>query len=196
MELLSLILLAIGLSMDAFAVSVCKGLAMKKITIKKGLIVGAWFGTFQALMPFLGYILGIQFESYINTIAPWIAFCLLELIGIHMIKEAMPNACKREDEFLKVKEMFLLSLATSIDALVVGLTFALVPLQIIKEASTLINTIIACSSIGVTTFILSFIGVKTGNVFGVRYKNKAGIAGGIILMLLGLKVLLNYFDIL
>jgi len=196
MELLSLILLAVGLSMDAFAVSICKGLAMKKITVKNGLIVGVWFGSFQALMPFLGYIMGIQFEAYINTIAPWIAFCLLEVIGINMIREALSDACKREDEFLKVKEMFLLSMATSIDALVVGLTFALVPLQIRSDVSPLINTIIACCSIGFTTFVFSITGVKAGSVFGARYKNKAEMAGGIILMLLGLKIVLNYFGIL
>lgn len=194
MDLLTLLLLAVGLSMDAFAVAVCKGLAMQKITWKKCCIVGAWFGGFQALMPFIGYVLGIQFEEYINRIAPWVAFILLGIIGANMIREATSKeewGC--ETETLGVKEMFLMAVATSIDALAVGVTFACVPVAVVQGASGLVNTLAGCLIIGITTFVLSVAGVKVGNVFGVKYKNKAEIAGGVILILLGVKILLEHY---
>lgn len=194
MDLLTLLLLAVGLSMDAFAVSICKGLAMEKITWKKCCIVGAWFGGFQGLMPLIGYVLGIQFEAFIDSVAPWIAFVLLVLIGIGMIREAVGKGEKEEGtDTLAGKEMFLLAVATSIDALAVGVTFACVPVAVIAGAGRSVNTLAGCLLIGVTTFTLSCVGVKAGNEFGARYKNRAEFAGGAILMLLGLKILLEHY---
>ena len=186
MNLFSLFLIAVGLSMDAFAVAICKGLAMKKITIKKALIVGLWFGGFQALMPAIGYLLGTQFEKYITNIDHWIAFVLLFIIGGNMIKEALSKEEEEANDSLAFKEMLLLALATSIDALAVGVTFAFLKVQIIP----------AVSFIGVITFTLSAIGVKIGNIFGSRYKSKAELAGGIILILMGCKILLEHLGVL
>ncbi|MCH5343451.1 MAG: manganese efflux pump [Acetatifactor sp.] len=186
MNLLSLFLLAVGLSMDAFAVSICKGLAMRKITVKKAAIVGLWFGGFQALMPFVGYLLGRQFEGYITAIDHWIAFVLLGLIGVNMIREALSAEEESADDSLDIKTMFLLAVATSIDALAVGITFAFLKVDILS----------AVSFIGCTTFLLSAIGVKIGNVFGTKYKSKAEIAGGIILILIGTRILLEHLGIL
>lgn len=196
MDLLTLLLLAVGLSMDAFAVAICKGLAMQKITLGKCLIVGAWFGGFQGLMPFTGYILGVQFASYVNAIAPWIAFVLLTVIGGNMIKESLSKEEEEESDTLEVKEMFILAVATSIDALAVGITFACVPVSILKVSGAFVNTIIGCVMIAVTTCILSILGVRIGNVFGTKYKNKAECVGGVILILLGIKILLEHFGIL
>ena len=179
MGLIELFLIAVGLSMDAFAVSVCKGLAMPKCTFKKAAIVGLWFGGFQALMPAIGYILGAQFQEAIASIDHWIAFVLLALIGGNMIHEALDNDEEEADASLDVKTMFLLAVATSIDALAIGITFAFLKVNIIP----------AVCFIGIVTFIISFAGVKIGNVFGARYKNKAEIVGGVILILLGLKIL-------
>lgn len=195
MDFITLLLLAVGLSMDAFAVSICKGLAMQKITFGKSLVAGLWFGGFQALMPFVGYILGVQFASYINAIAPWIAFVLLTFVGGNMIKESMSKEEKVETDTLRVKEMLILAVATSIDALAVGITFACVPVAILTMSGKFSNTILGCVIIGITTGILSMAGVKIGNVFGTKYKNKAECAGGIILVLLGIKILLEYFGI-
>lgn len=192
MDLLTLILLAAGLSMDAFAVSICKGLAMKKLSVRHMIIVGAWFGGFQALMPMIGYLLGIQFSRFINSVAPWIAFALLALIGINMIRESFSKEEDAETDALGFKTMLLMAVATSIDALAVGITFACVPVNII-EATALINTVIAVIIIGITTFILSMIGVKVGNIFGTKYKNKAEFAGGVILILLGIKIIVEHF---
>ena len=186
MGLIELFLIAVGLSMDAFAVSVCKGLAMPKCTFKKAAIVGLWFGGFQALMPAIGYILGAQFQEAIASIDHWIAFVLLALIGGNMIHEALDNDEEEADASLDVKTMFLLAVATSIDALAIGITFA----------SLKVNIIPAVCFIGIVTFIISFAGVKIGNVFGARYKNKAEIVGGIILILLGLKILLEHLGFL
>ena len=172
--------------MDAFAVSVCKGLAMPKCTFKKAAIVGLWFGGFQALMPAIGYILGAQFQEAIASIDHWIAFVLLALIGGNMIHEALDNDEEEADASLDVKPMFLLAVATSIDALAIGITFAFLKVNIIP----------AVCFIGIVTFIISFAGVKIGNVFGVRYKNKAEIVGGVILILLGLKILLEHLGFL
>ena len=186
MGLIELFLIAVGLSMDAFAVSVCKGLAMPKCTFKKAAIVGLWFGGFQALMPAIGYILGAQFQESIASIDHWIAFVLLALIGGNMIHEALDNDEEEADASLDVKTMFLLAVATSIDALAIGITFAFLKVNIIP----------AVCFIGIVTFIISFAGVKIGNVFGVRYKNKAEIVGGVILILLGLKILLEHLGFL
>lgn len=192
MDLLTLIFLAVGLSMDAFAVSICKGLAMKKLSIKHMVIVGAWFGGFQALMPMIGYLLGIQFARFINSIAPWIAFVLLVLIGINMIRESFDKDEEAETDTLGFKTMLIMAIATSIDALAVGITFACVPVAIIT-GTALINTVIAVIIIGITTFILSMVGVKVGNIFGTKYKNKAEFAGGVILILLGIKIIIEHF---
>ena len=197
MGFLELFLLAIGLSMDAFAVSVCKGLAMQKVTFRNAAICGVWFGGFQALMPFIGYLLGSGFEKYINAVAPWIAFVLLALIGGNMIREALSKDDEEEDTSaaLDVKTMFLMAVATSIDALAVGITFACVPVEIIA-ASQLVNTLVAVCLIGATTFVLSCAGVKAGSVFGSRYKSKAEFVGGTILILIGVKILLEHLGVL
>ncbi len=186
MGLIELFLIAVGLSMDAFAVSVCKGLAMPKCTFKRAAIVGLWFGGFQALMPAIGYVLGAQFQETIASIDHWIAFVLLALIGGNMIHEALDNDEEEADASLDVKTMFLLAVATSIDALAIGITFAFLKVNIIP----------AVCFIGIVTFIISFAGVKIGNVFGARYKNKAEIVGGVILILLGLKILLEHLGFL
>ena len=186
MGLIELFLIAVGLSMDAFAVSVCKGLAMPKCTFKKAAIVGLWFGGFQALMSAIGYILGAQFQEAIASIDHWIAFVLLALIGGNMIREALGDDEEEADASLDVKTMFLLAVATSIDALAIGITFAFLKVNIIP----------AVCFIGSVTFIISFAGVKIGNVFGARYKNKAEIVGGVILILLGLKILLEHLGFL
>lgn len=188
MDIFTLFTLAVGLSMDAFAVSVCKGLAMKKITIGKAGIVGLWFGGFQALMPLIGYFLGVQFESKIQSIDHWVAFVLLGLIGLNMVREALgkdeEEGCSEcsENASLNVKEMFVLAVATSIDALAVGVTFAFLQVNIWS----------AVSFIGVITFVLSMVGVKVGNVFGTKYKSRAEMVSGIILILLGLKILMEH----
>lgn len=186
MSLFTLFITAIGLSMDAFAVSICKGLAIKRITVRKACLVGAWFGGFQALMPLLGYALGSQFKQAVEAIDHWIAFALLVLIGVNMVKEAFSKEEERADDSLSVKTMFLLAVATSIDALAVGITYAFLQVDIIP----------AVSFIGATTFILSVAGVKAGNVFGMRYKAKAEIAGGIILIVIGIKILIEHLELL
>ena len=195
MDLITLLLLAVGLSMDAFAVSICKGLSMKQLKFRHMLIVGAWFGTFQALMPLLGYFLGIRFVKLVNSVAPWIAFVLLSLIGVNMIRESFSKENQENQcNALGFKTMLVMAIATSIDALAVGITFACVPVSIVN-AGEIINTIVAVLIIGVTTFLLSMCGVKFGNVFGARHKNKAELAGGIILILLGVKIILEHFGI-
>lgn len=186
MDLLTLLTLAVGLAMDAFAVSICKGLAMREKVLKKGIIVGLWFGGFQALMPTIGFFLGTQFKDQITSIDHWIAFVLLGLIGINMVKEALSNDEEQADDSIEVKEMFMLAVATSIDALAVGITFAFLNVHIVSAASM----------IGVCTFLISFAGVKIGNIFGTKYKSKAELAGGIILILLGFKILFEHFHIL
>lgn len=186
MSLFSLFIIAVGLSMDAFAVSICKGLAMKKINFKKACIVGLWFGGFQALMPLIGYLLGSQFEQYITAIDHWIAFVLLGLIGASMIKEALSKEEECANDSLDFKTMLLLAVATSIDALAVGVTFAFLQVDIVP----------AVSFIGIITFTLSAIGVKVGNVFGIKYKSKAELAGGVILIVMGIKILLEHLGVL
>ena len=197
-DLLTVLVLAVGLSMDAFAVAICKGLALKKCTLKNAGIVGVWFGTFQGVMPFIGWVLGVQFARYIENIAPWVAFVLLAIIGGNMIREALGGEEEEEEtDTLEAKEMFLMAVATSIDALAIGITFAMVPVAILPGAAGgVMNTLLACIIICITTCVLSMGGVKLGNVFGTKYKSKAELAGGIILILLGLKILLEHFGIL
>lgn len=186
MSFTSLLLLAIGLSMDAFAVSICKGLATRELNWKKMVLAGLWFGGFQALMPTIGYFLGSFFEKYITVVDHWIAFVLLGLIGLNMLREC--RCCEEEevDDSFGAKSMFLMAVATSIDALAVGIPFP----------SLKVNIAMAASFIGVTTFIFSAVGVKIGNVFGMRFKKTAEFAGGIILILLGTKILLEHLGIL
>lgn len=187
MSLLTLFITAVGLSMDAFAVSVCKGLSMKKLSVKKALIIGLWFGGFQALMPTVGYLLGTRFEQYVTAIDHWIAFVLLGLIGANMVKEALSKEeeCNINDS-VNFKTMFLLAVATSIDALAVGVTYAFLRVSIVP----------AVSFIGVITFLLSVAGVKVGHVFGMKYKSKAELAGGVILILMGIKILVEHLGLL
>jgi putative Mn2+ efflux pump MntP len=188
--LIELFLIGVGLSMDAFAVSVCKGLAMEKVNKKQAVIIGLYFGGFQALMPLIGWLLGIRFQKYITSIDHWIAFILLALIGGKMVYEAIHDKEEVEvgqkDLPLDHKEMVLLAIATSIDALAVGITFAFLDTPIIE----------AIVIIGCTTFALSIVGVVVGNFFGTRYQKKAEIAGGVILILIGLKILLEHLGII
>ena len=186
-----LFLLGVGLSMDAFAVSVCKGLGMRKLDKKQALIIGLYFGGFQALMPLIGWLLGSQFQQYITSIDHWIAFILLGFIGGKMMVEAVREWNEEEtvevmDAPIDHKNMFVLAVATSIDALAVGITFAFLNTPIIE----------AITIIGITTMVLSIIGVIVGNFFGSRYKSKAEFIGGLILVLLGLKILLEHLRIL
>ena len=182
MDLLSLFLIAVGLSMDAFAVSVCKGLATPKYKLKYSMICGAWVGGFQALMPAVGYLLGVNFKTYITAIAHWIAFVLLALIGFNMIREALKNDDEGADPSFTAKSMSLLAVATSIDALAIGITFAFLD----------VNIVAAVLFIGVCTFVISAAGVKIGSAFGTRFKSKAEIAGGVILIILGLRILVEH----
>ena len=177
-----LLLLAVGLSMDAFAVSICKGLSMKKAGLKEGSICGAWFGGFQALMPVIGFFLGTLFDH-------WVAFGLLAIIGINMLKEAFTkcDCCEEHDADLSFKSMFVMAVATSIDALAVGISLAM---------AGNVNIWIAMALIGVVTFLMCAAGVKIGSVFGNKFEKKAQIAGGVILILLGTKILLEHLGIL
>lgn len=197
MNLWELFVIAVGLSMDAFAVSICKGLSMKKMSWKNGIIAGLYFGGFQAGMPLIGYVLGTQFKVLITSIDHWIAFILLCLIGLNMVKEAVDSfrsagggcekcAQEEQNDSFDVKTMVPLAVATSIDALAVGVTFAFLNVDIVP----------AVSFIGSITFFLSVLGIKIGNVFGAKFKAKAELAGGIILILMGTKILLEHLGIL
>lgn len=186
---IELFLIGVGLSMDAFAVAVCKGLKMRKVNYKHTLIIALFFGGFQALMPFVGWLLGNGFSKYVEQYAAWIAFFLLLYIGGRMVYEALTEDEKidqTEGEKLDIRELLLMAVATSIDALAVGITFAFLGTNIAE----------AVSIIGITTFMLSLAGVVIGNRFGMKYKNKASVAGGVILILIGLKILLEHFGIL
>ena len=187
----ALFVLAIGVSMDAFAVSICKGLAMKRATIKEGLTCGIWFGGFQALMPLIGFFLGTLFASAIEAIDHWVAFVLLGFIGVNMLKEAFEKGCdccgEEHDADLSVKTMFVMAVATSIDALAVGISLAM---------AGDVNIFTAVILIGLFTCGMSTMGVKIGNVFGSRFEKKAQFAGGAILVLLGIKILLEHLGIL
>ena len=182
MGLIELCILSIGLAMDAFAVSVCKGLSMTRMKWKNAIIIGAYFGYFQALMPALGYLLGYNFQDRISNIDHWIAFILLGVIGINMIKEAISKENDVHNDSVKFKDMIVLAIATSIDALAVGITFAFLN----------VNLILAISLIGIITFIISVLSVKVGNIFGDKYEKKAEFAGGIILIFLGIKILVEH----
>lgn len=186
---IEMLLLAVGMSMDAFAVSVCKGLSMKKASLKAGLTCGAWFGGFQAVMPLAGFFLATTFASAIRSFDHWVAFGLLGIIGANMLKEAFSGCeeCGNEDADLSVKTMFLMAVATSIDAMAAGIAIAM------EESA---NIYIAVALIGGVTFIMSAIGVKIGNVFGSRFQKKAQIAGGVILIGLGIKILLEHLEVL
>ena len=191
MGLIELFFLAVGLSMDAFAVAVCKGLSMRKVTLNNAGIVGLYFGGFQAGMPLIGYFLGLQFKDYIMSIDHWIAFGLLVYLGIRMIQESLDKdedvePIQSEKELLSFKNMSILAIATSIDALAVGITLAFLQVDIIP----------AVTFIGIITFILSMVGVKIGNVFGIKYKSKAEFVGGAMLILMGIKILLEHLGII
>ncbi len=190
MSIVEIIILAVSLSMDAFPDALCKGLALKKINIKNCLIVGTWFGSFQGLMPFFGYLLGSTFAEKITAIDHWIAFILLALIGGNMIKEALSKDEDACDDSLGFKTMLVMAIATSIDALAVGVSFAF------TDFTPDWFVYIAFVLIAVITCILSAIGVKIGNIFGTKYKSKAEFAGGAILIILGLKILLEGLGIL
>lgn len=185
MGIIEVIILAVSLSMDAFAVALCKGLALRKLNLKSCLIVGAWFGAFQGLMPLLGYLLGSTFADKITSVDHWIAFALLAIIGGNMIKESFDKDEENVNCSLGVKTMFVMAIATSIDALAVGVSFAFTDF----EPDWFVY--IAFVLIGIITFTLSAIGVKVGNIFGTKYKSKAEFAGGAILIILGLKILLE-----
>ena len=185
-----LLLLAVGLSLDAFAVSVCKGLALRRATFQAEITCGVWFGGFQALMPLIGFFLGTLFAVAIQAVDHWIAFGLLAIIGVNMLKEALfhEEECGCENSAdLSVKTMFVMAVATSIDALAVGISLAMVGN---------VNIFFAVTMIGICTCLLSMLGVKIGNVFGSRFEAKAEIAGGVILILLGLKILLEHLGVL
>ena len=187
MDILELLLIAAGLSMDAFAVSICKGLSVQRLKPRHYLLTDAWFGGFQALMPSIGFLLGSAFDQYISAFDHWIAFVLLAFIGGNMVRESLSGDEECHDDSFGLRTMFLLAVATSIDALAVGVTFALLPD---------VHILSAVSLIGAATFLLSALGLKVGNVFGLRYKARAELAGGVILILMGLKILLEHLGIL
>ena len=180
MNIIDILFIGLGLSMDAFAVSVCKGLAMKKMDVKKALVCSLYFGVFQALMPLIGFLLGSGFKNVVSSIDHWIAFVLLGIIGINMIKEA--KSCETVNDAMDVKTMLTLAVATSIDALAIGVTFAFLKVSIIP----------AITIIGVTTFVCCFVGVKLGSIFGEKLKTKAEIVGGTVLIFMGTKILIEH----
>lgn len=189
MNLFELFIIALGVSMDAFAAAICKGLSLKRVSVKHASIVGLYFGLFQAGMPVLGYFLGAQFSQQITAYDHWFAFILLGAIGFNMVKESRNNSCHisdGEDRKLSFKNMIILAIATSIDALAVGITFAFLNINILP----------AVIFIGMITFTTSFIGTKIGNIFGVRCKSKAELVGGIILIAMGTKILLEHLEII
>lgn len=186
MGALEILLIAMGLAMDAFAVSICKGLSMKKMSWKKAIIVGLYFGIFQALMPVLGYFLGTTFEGLVTKIDHWIAFALLVFIGINILKESFENSDEKHDDSVDFKTMVVLAIATSIDALAIGITFAFLK----------VNMLLATLMIGIATFVICVIGVKIGNKFGDKYERKAEVVGGLILILMGIKILLEHLGII
>lgn len=186
MQLWELFLIAVGLSMDAFAVAICKGLSVPRATPRHALTVGLYFGGFQALMPFLGYLLGAGFKDAISAYDHWVAFILLALIGGNMIRESREDEEESLDASLSFRSMVLLAIATSIDALAVGVTLAFLDVPILSSVCF----------IGVVTFCLSLVGVKAGNVFGCKYKSKAEFVGGLVLILIGLKILLEHMGVI
>lgn len=181
-----ILLIGIGLAMDAFAVSICKGLSMKKMSWKKAIIVGTYFGVFQALMPVIGYLLGAAFKDVVTKVDHWIAFGLLTIIGFNMLKEAFGQSEEHQNDSVDFKTMSILAIATSIDALAVGITFAFLK----------VNMVLATIMIGIVTFAICIIGVKIGNKFGDKYERKAEVVGGLILILMGIKILLEHLGII
>lgn len=186
MKFIEILIIGISLAMDAFAVSVCKGLSMKKMNWKKAGIIALYFGIFQALMPIIGFVLGSAFSEVVESIDHWIAFFLLAIIGINMIKEAKDDEIEKRNDLVDFKTMFPLAIATSIDALAVGITFAIFNT----------NIIYAISIIGIVTFIIALLGVKIGNKFGDKFQNKAELVGGIFLILIGVRILLEHLKII
>lgn len=196
MTLTTIIFLGIGLAMDAFAVSICKGLALRKTTAAEMGKAALWFGIFQGLMPAIGYVFGSLFAGYIESFSSWIGFLLLALIGGNMIREGINTDEEHVDAGMGAGQMLLLAVATSIDALAVGLTFSVVPVSIISHISRFWNTMLACVIICVETGIISAAGIRIGGIFGAKFKNKAEIAGGMILVLIGLRIILSHYGIL
>ena len=186
MPYLELLIIAVGLGMDSFSVAVCKGLSMKKMNVKNAIKIGVFFGFFQGLMPLIGFLLGQTFRNFITNVDHWLAFLLLGIIGINMIREAFSDNSEEIDDKIDAKNLCILGIATSIDALVVGITFAIMN----------VNIIVACLLITITTFIMSIVGVKIGNVFGRKFEKKAEILGGVILILIGIKILLEHLNII
>lgn len=186
MGLLELFVIAVGLSMDAFAVSICKGLSVRELKPKHALTVGVYFGGFQMLMPLIGFALGVRFQSFITSIDHWIAFVLLGLIGANMIRESREQDEENLSDSFSFGTMLTLAVATSIDALAVGVTFAFLQVSILP----------AVCFIGATTFILSCIGIRIGHVFGLKYKSRAELFGGAVLILMGIKILLEHLGVL
>ena len=186
MSFLEILIIGIGLAMDAFAVSVCKGLSMSKMNWKNAIIIALYFGIFQAVMPIIGYFLGSSFSSFVENVDHWIAFILLLLIGIGMIRESFDDEVEKRNDKVDFKTMAILAIATSIDALAVGITFAFF------KADLLLSVLV----IGIITFALSILGVVLGNKFGDKFQNKAELAGGIILILIGTQILLEHLGIL
>ena len=189
MGLIELLLLSVGLAMDTFAVSICKGLSAGKVSFKNASCCGMWFGLFQGLMPLIGYLLGSAFAGIIDRFSGWVAFIILAIIGGNMVKEGFSGAEEESADF-SIKAMFPLAVATSIDALAVGITFVAIPVDVLA-ASALINTVFAVSVIAVITFAISAAGTYIGGVFGTQYRKPAIISGGIILILIGLKSLIQ-----
>lgn len=186
MGIITLISLAVAVSMDAFAVSICKGLALQKIKLKQYALVGLWFGGFQALMPVIGYFLGGKFMDKISSFDHWVAAGLLAIIGVNMIREALSKDEEKVDKSLDIKTMFMLAVATSIDALAVGISLSVFD----------INIWFSVLCIGVTTFMFSAVGLKIGSLFGTRHKSKAEFVGGAILIILGIKTVLEHLGVL
>lgn len=184
--MMEIFFISMGLAMDAFAIAICKGLAMKKLDIKKAIIIGLYFGIFQAVMPIIGYFLGATFEILVTKIDHWITFILLVFIGTNMIKESFEKESKNCNDNVDFKTMIILAIATSIDALAVGITFTFF------KANLLTSALI----IGIVTFILSILGVKIGNKFGDKYQNKAEFIGGLVLILIGIKILVEHLGII
>lgn len=186
MNLLSVFLIGVGLSMDAFAAAICKGLSIRKNFLEKSFVIALFFGVFQAVMPYIGYLLGSIFAEKLQAVDHWIAFVLLSIIGVNMIRESRDKTCTIEEDRLDLKNLFMLAIATSIDALAVGVSFAFLKIKIS----------LAVFVIGLTTFVISFFGVRIGRAFGIALKDKAQVAGGLILIFLGVKILVEHLGLL
>lgn len=186
MNLISVFLIGVGLSMDAFAAAICKGLSIRKNFLEKSFVIALFFGVFQAAMPYIGYLLGSIFAEKLQAVDHWIAFVLLSIIGVNMIRESRDKTCTIEEDRLDLKNLFMLAIVTSIDALAVGVSFAFLKIKIS----------LAVFVIGLTTFVISFFGVRIGRAFGIALKDKAQVAGGLILIFLGLKILVEHLGLL